>query len=346
MANLLTSGAASLGRLLSVNLLPTALSALAVWIFTVSGSFTGRSHWQALIPTALKADAGTVLLFVVGVVLVSVILEPFQIRLVRMLEGYWSNWTPSARLANVMIARHQQRVQRLRETVRLPLAPREDVRSPLQVRMAARRRYSRQVAARQRAQDRLARYPFVEDDNLLPTALGNALRSGERKAGERYGLDTIHSWPRILPQASPQLAGMANSARDALDANASLCLHFFFVGVLSLIALVDEPLTLWVPAGAFALSVVAYSGAIAAAVAYARILCVVYDLHRFDMVKGLHYKQPESWQEEKILYDSLNTFFRRAEVTYESRRDIGGQVGQPYDHGTDKEDADPNAGKP
>lgn len=48
------------------------------------------------------------------------------------------------------------------------------------------------------------RYPLLEDEErdeeeVLPTTLGNVLLAGERYAALRYGLDTIIFWPRLYP---------------------------------------------------------------------------------------------------------------------------------------------------
>jgi hypothetical protein len=45
-----------------------------------------------------------------------------------------------------------------------------------------------------------ARYPLPEDDDeVLPTTLGNILLAGERYAKSRYGMDAIYFWPRLYP---------------------------------------------------------------------------------------------------------------------------------------------------
>jgi hypothetical protein len=44
------------------------------------------------------------------------------------------------------------------------------------------------------------RYPLPEDEeDVLPTTLGNILLAGESYARSRYGMDTIFFWPRLFP---------------------------------------------------------------------------------------------------------------------------------------------------
>lgn len=145
---------------------------------------------------------------------------------------------------------------------------------------------------------------------MLPTALGNALRTGETSAGERYGLNTLASWPRLYPLLSEKLATLQASARDSLDAAANFYVSFFVVAVIAVVALADELKAYWIPALAFGLCCLSYLGSVAAAVTFTTYLRVAYDLHRFDLLKALHHKLPDTPAEEYELFASLSEFFR------------------------------------
>ncbi|MHC5907277.1 hypothetical protein ACVNF4_25795, partial [Streptomyces sp. S6] len=148
-----------------------------------------------------------------------------------------------------------------------------------------------------------------EEDVLLPTALGNALRAGELSAGERYGLTTLASWPRILMQTSDRLSEVLRSARTALDASVNLCWSFLASGILGTVALYDEPPMRWAPLAAFALAALAYKGAVTSAQAYAGLMHVVYDLHRFDLLEALHHPLPDADDEAEAFW-RVSQFFR------------------------------------
>lgn len=170
------------------------------------------------------------------------------------------------------------------------------------------------VAAKQRAKLKLQRYPRPTDVGqpetvLLPTALGNALRTGETSAGERYGLDTLSSWPRLYPLLSDKFTAVQASARDSLDAAANFCISFFVVSVVAVVALADEPKAYWIPALTIALCCLSYVGSIAAAVTFTTFVRVAYDLHRFDLLKAMHYKLPETAVEEYDQFEALSDFF-------------------------------------
>lgn len=337
MWNALTSGAASFGRILLVSLLPNGLLVFVSWAFVRAGSFSGQSNWKAVVSSILHANITVLFIFVAGAVLLAVVLQPFQVGIVRLLEGYWPNWTITARLGSLFIAHHNRRVNDLREYTRYENRLADDAAAPLDRRVYARRDYVARSAAKARAERILSRYPFTGDYDLLPTSLGNALRAGETTAGERYGLDTLSSWLRVYPNLSTQLTASADSARDALDACVNLCFTFFVLSILSAVAAYHNPGALWIPILALLMMAMTYAGAISATVSYNETLRAAYDLHRFDMVKALHYKLPTTEDEEAKLFRDLSALFQVPKnyrsMTGKRRKPIAHDiVDSQYDH--------------
>lgn len=342
MWNALTSSAASFGRILLVSLLPTGLLAFVTWAFVRAGSFTGKSDWNVVVSSILHANVAILFLFVGAVILLAVILQPFQVGMVRLLEGYSQAWPIIVRMESIFTEHHQSRINKLRERTVDEIILADNVTDPLDRRLHARRDYLAKSAAKARAERLLSRYPFDGDCELLPTALGNALRTGETTAGERYGLDTLSSWLRIYPNLSVRLTASADSARDALDACVNLCVTFFLLSIVSGAASYHNPGALWIPALALLMMALAYAGAISAAVSYNEILRTAYDLHRFDMVKALHYKLPITEDEERKLFEGLSSLFqvRRKYRSMKSAFEPGiiarDFVDWPYDHDSSK----------
>lgn len=320
-ASLLTAGAASFGRLLVVNLVPNALVLLSVWVFVRVGSFSGRSDWERLALANLKIDAFGVLVFVLATVVAVTILQPFQIRMIRLLEGYWDGWSFTARLAPLFREVQRRRLLALRQRkfdLSCAVERSIDRCGPLVEQAKQSRRQARDRSAMARVSQRMERYPGRDLDwltgrevqiPLLPTALGNALRTAETSGGERYGLSTIGSWPRLYPHFSDKFTSMYNSARDGVDAASNLCISFFVAGIVSIVALIDEPKAYWIPAGILLLCFVSYIGAVAAATQHTTFVRVAYDLHRFDLVKAMHHKLPSTTAEERELFKALSWFF-------------------------------------
>ncbi|MHC3468231.1 hypothetical protein ACYF6T_05925 [Streptomyces sp. 7R007] len=287
-------------RVLTVHFAPCALFVAGVVALVRAGSFSGRSDWAAVWPERPTAILGLFSLVTTGAALLALLVQPFQVRAVRVLEGYWDRWPLTARLAG-WLARAQRRrwhaLQRRAERV-------------------AHGDTARRVQAD--ARRRLAAHPPAE--SLLPTALGNALRAGELSAGERYGLTTLTSWPRIYPQVSEQLAQALRSARDALDTAVNLCWSFLVLSVAGTAALYDEPSDWWLCVAALVLAGVAYKGAVVAAQSYSGLMHVVYDLHRFDLVGALHQRLPNDRAEELEVFARISDLVAgrgRSEVRYD-----------------------------
>ncbi|MGI5137531.1 hypothetical protein [Streptomyces sp. CA-106110] len=273
-------------RLLTVGLAPCGLFVTCVWGLVRAGSFTGPSDWRRVLPVTAGGLTATVLALIACAALLALLLQPFQVRAVRVLEGYWDRWPATAGLAGVLIEVQRRRWEALRE--RAEGAARDE--AARRVRAAAGRRLGAHPAA----------------DVLLPTSLGNALRAGELSAGERYGLSTLASRPRIYMQVSNRMVDALRSTRDALDAAVNLCWSFLAVAVMSGVALYDEEDRWWLCGGSVLLAVVAYRGAVVAAQAYAGLMHVVYDLHRFELLEALHHPLPADQESEQEIFAEIS----------------------------------------
>ncbi|MFG1669727.1 hypothetical protein [Streptomyces sp. Y7] len=279
-------------RVLSVHFAPCALFVTGVLALVRAGSFSGRSDWEVVCPQRPAEALGAVTAVVVCASLLGLLLQPFQVRAVRALEGYWDRWPLTARLAGLLARAQRKRWQALRRRTHESAGGERGLR----MRADARRR--------------LAAHP--PSDVLLPTALGNALRAGEISAGERYGLTTLTSWPRIYLQVSDRMAEALGSARAVLDTAVNLCWSFLALGVTGVTALYDEPSAWWLCGAALLLAAVAYKGAVTAAQTYSGLMHIVYDLHRFDLLDALHYPLPADGKSEKALFSQVSDLFARS----------------------------------
>ncbi|MFF8028919.1 hypothetical protein ACFZDJ_49265 [Streptomyces sp. NPDC007896] len=296
-------------RLLMVGFVPCGLLVGGFWSLVRAGSFTGRSDWARVLPVGPGATVVALLAPTACAWLLALLLQPFQVRAVRVLEGYWDRWPATARVAGVLVE-----IQRRRH-------------------LALRDKATRPGAASADALRRLAARPPVEV--LLPTELGNALRAGELSAGERYGLATLSAWPRIYMQVSDRLSQSLRSTRDALDAAVNLCWSFLALAAVLAAGLYDESGVRWLPLVALVLAAVAYKGAVIAAQAYSGLMHVVFDLHRFDLLEALHHRLPAEQEQEQEVFERV------------SKRLVGLRVPDlPYEHGrgvSDARDADGRA---
>ncbi|MFB6934047.1 hypothetical protein PGH47_26360 [Streptomyces sp. HUAS 31] len=288
-------------RVLSVHFAPCALFVAGVLALVRAGSFQGRSDWRTVPPESPAAAFGALVLISSCSVLLGLLLQPFQVRAVRVLEGYWDRWPLTSRLASLMIEVQRKRWRALSR------------RADTGVRGGGARRVQADV------QRRLAARP--PEDVLMPTALGNALRAGEISAGERYGLATLASWPRLYLQVSERALVLLRSCRDALDTAVNLCWSCLVLTGTAALALYDEPSSWWLCGLGLAFAATAYKGAVTAAQSYAGLMHVAYDLHRFDLLEALHYSLPADRKAEEEMFLRV------------SDQLMGGRTDLPYDHG-------------
>ncbi|USX52483.1 hypothetical protein [Lentzea sp. HUAS12] len=330
LGSLLTSSAESLGRLVLVSLIPNSVPAVFVVLTVSAGSFSGSSDWYGL-RSDLRPDTLAVVLFVLAVALVTAVVQPFQIRVLRVLEGYWDGWAVTARIAPVFEEFQRRRRRELRRTAgRQPSD--EPTSGSLHELVRHRRTAARFEAKKRRAERRLQRYPAKEpveprkgftalnlrDIPVLPTGLGNALRAGETSGGERYGLNTLSSWPRLYPHFPESFAKGQASVRDALDAAANLCLNFFVTTIIGVVALHDEPRAYWIPAASAVLCGLSYMGAIAAATEYSTFIKTAYDLYRSELLKSARLPLPKDPAEELATFMTLSDFYSKAATDFGS----------------------------
>jgi hypothetical protein len=140
-----------------------------------------------------------------------------------------------------------------------------------------------------------------EDHDIMPTRLGNILRTAERYAGDRYGLDAIICWPRLwllLPDPTK---------KDLQDARTELnnAVRLFLWSTLLLIW------TIWswwaIPIALIA-AAFAYCWAIDAAEVYASVIEATFDVHRHLLYQALRREIPEDLNEERCVGKQLTNY--------------------------------------
>ena len=142
----------------------------------------------------------------------------------------------------------------------------------------------------------LSMYP--EQDQLLPTRLGNVLRAAEDQAGQRYNLDTVIVWPRLLPHITGPLAQRLTQTRSQLDAFVRLSVTLLAATVVATAMLLTDGPWLAIPVITVLLARISYKAAVYTAAKYGQGIHVAFDTHRFDMLRALHYPLPPTLQAE------------------------------------------------
>ncbi|GAA0611882.1 hypothetical protein [Streptomyces crystallinus] len=205
-------------------LLPTALN-VSLFIVAVWPSLRHTS-WSAKLWTSGATPPP------VGVLAVSVLLglalNALQNPLYRVLEGY-TLW-PS-RLASRRCAHHRQAKHDLHNRITLLRLERQEkdgtltgediarltsLRADQRITRAAAKDKRRTAVQRALLRERLARFP-VDDAQVAPTALGNAIRRFEEYGYDRFRLDTQVMWNELTGSAPEQVRRQVDLARANVD---------------------------------------------------------------------------------------------------------------------------------
>jgi hypothetical protein len=275
-----------------VGLMPTALLGLFVLALLLSGAPADAPSLDRIGERTGDLDAWETALIFLALLAAALVLQPFQTPLVRLFEGYWGARSPGAWLAQKGVERQRKRLCELDATAKTPLSGPKDPQAAAALEAAA-------------ARERL----FPDDEAaLLPTRLGNVMRSGETRAGAAYGMEAVAVWPRLYPVLGEAVRAVVDDRRDQLDLSARFCAVFVTAAIVAFGLLVPHGVWLAVPAGCLVLAWMAYRGTVSAALAYNEGLRTAFDLHRFDLLTALHLPLPKTRPEEKEQNAGLSAF--------------------------------------
>jgi hypothetical protein len=216
---------------------------------------------------------------VAGLFLFSFVLAGQVTSLTRLWEGYWPGGTDSG-LARRRIEHHTSRWNSL---------DLDDDRD-----------YMR----------RFFGFPVRKAD-VLPTRLGNVLRAAEDYPGddERYGMDAVFYWPRlylVLPDETRAIVADHRSGLDRMVLLASLAVGFPPVALIVTIFAHASWLA-WALSAvvAIVIAVIAYQGAVSAAMAFGDVIRSCFDDYRRTLLGQLGMRLPGSLEAERKLWGAL-----------------------------------------
>lgn len=163
----------------------------------------------------------------------------------------------------------------------------------------------------------LKRYP--DPKRILPTRLGNALRTIEDRAGKQYGLDAILTAPHFALVAPEAHVAYVDDSQEQFDAAVRLCSVSLVAAVITVPAVLADGLWLLIALIPYALAYLAYRGAVSAADEYMTAMSTVIDLNRFALYQQLGLPRPRDTAEERETNEELVALLDQnadAELTY------------------------------
>lgn len=149
--------------------------------------------------------------------------------------------------------------------------------------------------------DRILRTYPREDYDILPTRIGNILRSAERRPLNDYGLDAIVFWPHLwllLPESSRK---DIQEARAELNNAVRLFLWSILFSVWTIWAW-------WAIPVALISATFAYCWILDAAETYATLFEATFTIHRKLLYQALGWEQPKDPNEERRVGKQLRNY--------------------------------------
>ena len=247
--------------------------------------------------------------------------QRFDIPIIRFLEGYWYPWLQTVRQTRIAHYRqHKQALIQQSKTLRTLEAQQkarlQSLKTIIETQGASnlsqkeRDEYcqldERLLTPTQQenlVRIRLALHNLPANTDLMPTRLGNILRTSERRPLEKYGLDAIICWSRLwllLPESAKK------DIQDArIDLNNAARLWLW-----SILFLVWAVFGAWwaIPLGILSALFAYYNWAIAAATTYGDLIEASFDLHRQLLYQALGWKKPDDPNEERRVGQQLTQY--------------------------------------
>jgi hypothetical protein len=190
---------------------------------------------------------------------------------------------------------------------------------------------------------------FPTMSSVLPTRLGNTIRSFENYAQRQYRIAGITAWPRFVPKLTKEHAAMIDDAKSAVDRviNISILSYItllatFFLGIVFPIPFASTVLFRnWLLRMTvfFGLGFGFYLAAITLAKTWGESVRAAFDLHRRAVLHDLGFEQaPETLEEERELWEAISQQLVYGEVVTVDkwrykRREPAPQPLQPADAG-------------
>jgi hypothetical protein len=260
---------------------------------------------------------------VLAILLVSIVatglLHNLNTPLIRLYEGYpWqSTWfgTLLQRRQERLVKALQKQRSRVSLLLRLLQTYRPVADSPEAERLAC------QINTVQDALSRTSRrlfHDYPEPEFVLPTRLGNVIRSFESYSSRLYEMDAIAVWPRLQAVLKKEYAEMLGEAKAGFDfmLNSATLAALLAMAMLGVVLVYPDsaavPQTLVVALVEVGITAVAarwlYLQAVDRARSWGSMVRGAFDLYRWELLAQLGYTEmPRTPEEERALWATIST---------------------------------------
>ncbi|GAA2000740.1 hypothetical protein [Catenulispora subtropica] len=299
-------------RFFLVDYLPTYGFVLFVLVLGWAGAPARHPVFARAWHTAAGLGVAEVLLISLVVLVATIVLAPFQLALVRLVEGARPRRWGRRRAVERQRRRREAWQRRAEPPSALSPSSPPSALSPSSPPSAV---AGPDAAAVQQAgvAEAAWRARFPSADHLTcPTAFGNVLAAMEDTAGRAYGHDAAVTWPRLYLLLDDKVRAAVDQRRNAMDASVRMCATGLLAALVA-VAMLTPHGGWWVflALAPLAVAIAAYQGAVHGALAYAESVHVAYDLCRFNLLTALHLELPADVAADKALNRALSEFWRQ-----------------------------------
>jgi hypothetical protein len=152
-------------------------------------------------------------------------------------------------------------------------------------------------------------FPILED-NIKPTGLGNKIKAFEDYSFDRYGIDAVALWPRIVPilienkymevvsQKKLVFDFLMNLLFVTLILGIEVTFKLCFLNNLDLVIISSLITTIF--------SIILYKGMLNCAVQWGNTIRVAFDLFRHDLWNKFKLDKVSNYQEEILTWETLS----------------------------------------
>jgi hypothetical protein len=296
-------------RFLAVTVIPNALLMGYVGFLFTTGVPTRSPSLARAVMSLNELTIRQIIVIVLGLLIISVATHPLQTPLIQLVEGYWWGLPFGQKVANHFTDRFRNELR----WVRSELHRLEGIAQPWDWTTT----YSAANARRHR------NWLPAREQNLLPTALGNTLRTGEIRAGERYGLELNVALPRLAPLMSTGVLADLRDRRNQLDASVRLCIAAGLATAVGVGLLLGHGPWLFLPLATYLLCWACYRAAVAAARGFCNSLAAAIDLHHLQLFDALQLERPANLAEEIDRNRTLRKLFRGERLDEKTKIGLG-----------------------
>jgi hypothetical protein len=260
-------------------------------LVVMSSQYGFDKTWQEIQALSIEKQVALIIVGFLVLSLSTALLGQFRYAALRLLEGYWP-W-PTNFIGKLIIRFRKWNINRLQNRW-------NDLKNKEEKKILTtdgRREISK-------LEKQMHYYPINQDD-LLPTLLGNAIRAGEDAPYYKYGLDALICWTRLWLLLPLEAQKDLSRSRQSLDDFVNL----FVWGMLFLVWAWWWP---WVILISAIWLLCAYTFAVQCAMTYSDLIESAFDLYRFELYKAVHWSLPKkSGKDEVRIGKQLTEFLWR-----------------------------------